>query len=96
MIFSLQLNGWFLDHFRNVERYRHYAQAGVMVGTDRSVTAERAVAWAAAFADRYDAMQRYGAVRTGAVDVEGGWRVYSSGRARSADSRLTRTARVGW
>ena len=50
----------------------------------------------AAFADRYDAMQRYGAVRTGAVDVEGGWRVYSSGRARSADSRLTRTARVGW
>ena len=25
----------------------------VMVGTDRSVTAERAVAWAAAFADRY-------------------------------------------
>ena len=27
----------------------------VMVGTDRSVTAERAVAWAAAFADRYEA-----------------------------------------
>ena len=27
----------------------------VMVGTDRSETAERAVAWAAAFADRYEA-----------------------------------------
>ncbi len=27
----------------------------VMVGTDRSITAERAVAWAAAFADRYEA-----------------------------------------
>ena len=27
----------------------------VMVGTDRSQTAERAVAWAAAFADRYQA-----------------------------------------
>ena len=27
----------------------------VMVGTDRSPTAERAVAWAAAFADRYEA-----------------------------------------
>ena len=27
----------------------------VMVGTDRSQTAERAVAWAAAFADRYGA-----------------------------------------
>ncbi|HSW27802.1 MAG TPA: hypothetical protein VLJ62_33925, partial [Burkholderiaceae bacterium] len=33
----------------------------------------------AAFADRYDATQRYDAVRSGAVDVEGGWRVYSSG-----------------
>ncbi|HYJ98113.1 MAG TPA: glycosyl hydrolase family 65 protein, partial [Burkholderiaceae bacterium] len=33
----------------------------------------------AAFADRYDATERYDAVRTGAVDVEGGWRVYSSG-----------------
>ena len=33
----------------------------------------------AVFADRYDATQRYDAVRTGAVDVEGGWRVYSSG-----------------
>jgi cellobiose phosphorylase len=33
----------------------------------------------AAFADRYDADQRYDAVRSGAVDVEGGWRVYSSG-----------------
>ena len=27
----------------------------VMVGTDRSQTAERAVAWAAAFAERFDA-----------------------------------------
>ncbi len=33
----------------------------------------------ALFMDRYDATQRYDAVRSGAVDVEGGWRVYSSG-----------------
>lgn len=33
----------------------------------------------AGFADRYDATARYDAVRTGAIDVEGGWRVYSSG-----------------
>jgi cellobiose phosphorylase len=33
----------------------------------------------AAFADRYDAGERYDAVRSGAVAVEGGWRVYSSG-----------------
>jgi 1,2-beta-oligoglucan phosphorylase len=33
----------------------------------------------AVFTDRHDATQRYDAVRTGAVDVEGGWRVYSSG-----------------
>jgi cellobiose phosphorylase len=33
----------------------------------------------AAFTDRYDATQRYDAVRSGAVAVEGGWRVYSSG-----------------
>jgi len=33
----------------------------------------------ASFADRYEASDRYEAVRTGAVDVEGGWRVYSSG-----------------
>ena len=33
----------------------------------------------AAFADRYDASERYDAVRTGAVEVEVGWRVYSSG-----------------
>jgi cellobiose phosphorylase len=33
----------------------------------------------AAFSDRYDASERYDAVRTGGVDIEGGWRVYSSG-----------------
>jgi cellobiose phosphorylase len=33
----------------------------------------------AAFADRYQASSRYDDVRTGAVAVEGGWRVYSSG-----------------
>jgi cellobiose phosphorylase len=33
----------------------------------------------AAFADRYQADARYDEVRTGAVAVEGGWRVYSSG-----------------
>jgi cellobiose phosphorylase len=33
----------------------------------------------AAFMDRADASARYDAVRTGAVEMEGGWRVYSSG-----------------
>jgi cellobiose phosphorylase len=33
----------------------------------------------AAFADRYEASERYDAVRTGAVEFDGGWRVYSSG-----------------
>jgi len=33
----------------------------------------------AAFADRYEAQERYGRVRTGGVRLEGGWRVYSSG-----------------
>ena len=33
----------------------------------------------AAFADRAEATARYDAVRTGAVGVEAGWRVYSSG-----------------
>jgi CRISPR-associated protein Csx3 len=32
-----------------------------------------------AFPDRYRANERYDDVRTGAVDFEGGWRVYSSG-----------------
>ncbi len=33
----------------------------------------------AAFADRYEASRRFRRVRTGAVGVRGGWRVYSSG-----------------
>jgi cellobiose phosphorylase len=33
----------------------------------------------ACFADRYEALSRYGDLRAGAVAVEGGWRVYSSG-----------------
>jgi cellobiose phosphorylase len=33
----------------------------------------------AAFSDRYQAAARYDEVRTGAIPVEGGWRVYSSG-----------------
>jgi cellobiose phosphorylase len=33
----------------------------------------------ACFTDRYDAAARYDALKAGAVDVEGGWRVYSSG-----------------
>ncbi|MEW6267733.1 MAG: hypothetical protein AB1689_00380 [Thermodesulfobacteriota bacterium] len=32
-----------------------------------------------AFADRYEAQERYGEVRTGEIAFEGGWRVYSSG-----------------
>jgi len=33
----------------------------------------------AAFADRYEALEYYGQVKTGAVALEGGWRIYSSG-----------------
>ena len=33
----------------------------------------------AAFADRYEAQSRYDEVKTGAVPLDGGWRVYSSG-----------------
>jgi choline dehydrogenase-like flavoprotein len=34
MVFSMSLNGWFLKHFDNMQRFRHYVQAGVMVGLD--------------------------------------------------------------
>ena len=47
----------------------------------------------AVFADRYEAMERYDAVRTGAVDVEGGWRVYSSGAGIAV--RLVRERLLG-
>ena len=33
VVFSLALGGWFLEHFRSMQRYRHFAQAGVMCGT---------------------------------------------------------------
>ena len=33
----------------------------------------------ACFTDRYDAASRYDALKAGAIEVEGGWRVYSSG-----------------
>lgn len=33
----------------------------------------------AVFADRYDAEARYGDIASGEVDLEGGWRIYSSG-----------------
>ncbi len=33
----------------------------------------------AAFADRYEASRQFGRIRTGAVGVKGGWRIYSSG-----------------
>jgi choline dehydrogenase-like flavoprotein len=32
--FSLRLGGWFMSHFDRVERYRHFIDGGVMVGTD--------------------------------------------------------------
>jgi choline dehydrogenase-like flavoprotein len=32
--FSLRLGGWFLSHFDRAERYRHFLDGGVMVGTD--------------------------------------------------------------
>jgi choline dehydrogenase-like flavoprotein len=34
VVFSLSLGGWFLSHFQRMMRYRHFAGAGVMVGTD--------------------------------------------------------------
>jgi cellobiose phosphorylase len=45
------------------------------------------------FADRYQASERYDAVRTGAVAVEGGWRVYSSGAGIAL--RLVRECLLG-
>jgi cellobiose phosphorylase len=33
----------------------------------------------AAFADRYEALAQYDRIKTGAVTLEGGWRIYSSG-----------------
>lgn len=45
------------------------------------------------FADRYQASERYGEVRTGAVAVEGGWRVYSSGAGIAV--RLVRERLLG-
>jgi choline dehydrogenase-like flavoprotein len=33
-VFSISLGGWFLSHFHRMARYRHFAQAGVMVATD--------------------------------------------------------------
>ncbi|MCW5658999.1 MAG: hypothetical protein KIT60_14955 [Burkholderiaceae bacterium] len=47
----------------------------------------------AAFSDRLDAQQRYDAVRSGAVEVEGGWRVYSSGAGIAV--RLVRERLLG-
>jgi CRISPR-associated protein Csx3 len=47
----------------------------------------------AEFADRYDASARYDAVRSGAVAVEGGWRVYSSGAGIAV--RLVRERLLG-
>jgi choline dehydrogenase-like flavoprotein len=34
VLFSLNLGGWFLSHFHRMQRYRNFAAAGVMVGTD--------------------------------------------------------------
>src|SRR5262249_51142294 len=47
----------------------------------------------AAFADRYDALARYHAVRSGAIGIEGGWRVYSSGAGIAV--RLVRERLLG-
>jgi cellobiose phosphorylase len=47
----------------------------------------------AAFADRYRAAARYDEVRTGAVPVDGGWRVYSSGAGIAV--RLVRECLLG-
>jgi cellobiose phosphorylase len=47
----------------------------------------------AAFSDRYQAAARYDEVVTGAVEVEGGWRVYSSGAGIAV--RLVRECLLG-
>jgi cellobiose phosphorylase len=47
----------------------------------------------AVFSDRLDAQQRYPAVRSGTVEVEGGWRVYSSGAGIAV--RLVRECLLG-
>jgi cellobiose phosphorylase len=47
----------------------------------------------AAFSDRYQAAARYDEVLTGAVEVEGGWRVYSSGAGIAV--RLVRECLLG-
>ena len=47
----------------------------------------------AVFADRYEATERYDAVRSGAVNVEAGWRVYSSGAGIAV--RLVRERLLG-
>ena len=47
----------------------------------------------AAFPDRYQAAARYDEVKTGAVAVEGGWRVYSSGAGIAV--RLVRECLLG-
>jgi cellobiose phosphorylase len=47
----------------------------------------------AAFSDRYQAAARYHGVRTGAVEVEAGWRVYSSGAGIAV--RLVRECLLG-
>jgi hypothetical protein len=38
VVFSMALGGWFLTHFRRMQRYRYFAQAGVMVGTQPTGT----------------------------------------------------------
>jgi cellobiose phosphorylase len=45
------------------------------------------------FADRYEAAERYAEVRSGEVEFEGGWRVYSSGAGIMA--RLIRECLLG-
>jgi cellobiose phosphorylase len=47
----------------------------------------------AVFTDRYDASERYDAVRSGSVEVEAGWRVYSSGAGIAV--RLVRERLLG-
>ncbi|NQT85187.1 hypothetical protein HQ560_00385 [bacterium] len=44
----------------------------------------------AGFADRYEAGERYGELRTGEIGVKGGWRIYSSGPGIFVGQILTR------
>lgn len=50
----------------------------------------------AAFADRYQAREQYGRIRSGSVALDGGWRVYSSGAGIALALTLQRFLGLTW